>query len=112
MAFSSCDLNEAVCEALERAGLARFDLADDDESTGNIRAADAVQKAIDDRAELRAMLERLIEWDAFMGGHEDTRWMMARDLYARTANQLHTVAPQNEALLEAAAHGKALADQG
>lgn len=63
-----------------------------DKDTDAEAYARLIANAVNDRAELRAMLERLIEWDAFMGGHEDTRWMMARDLYARTGNQLHTVA--------------------
>jgi thiamine monophosphate synthase len=45
---------------LERAGLACFDLADDEEEgQANIRAALAVQKAIDQRAALLIVMEQV-----------------------------------------------------
>lgn len=57
MAYDSIDMAADVCNTLESAGLARFDLAGDDESTGNQRAFAAVEKALADRAALLAALK-------------------------------------------------------
>ena len=116
MTYSCSDFTDGIFEVLKIAGLARFDLADEEEESEDdvrIRAFTAVSGALDDRRHLLAALQEALKLpDVAVSMARAGTLHAAQAVVARAkVKQHHTTAQPNAALLEAAAHGKALSDQ-